>query len=82
MFTNGFNYFHFNKTYLADPHAPIQVKGIYLFSRFLENYNLNIILIIVPWLLSCIFLCLAKTAFKSNESWRNKLIRAAKICVL
>ena len=34
MFTNGFNYFHFNKTYFADPHAPIQAKVIYLFSRF------------------------------------------------
>lgn len=66
-FVNGFSYFSLSKGHLLDPHTPLPVKGIYLYSRLLENYNITFLLIIVPYLFSLVCLVLAKTAFKSDN---------------
>lgn len=79
-FVNGFSYFFLSKGHLLDPHTPLPVKGIFLYSRLLENYNITFLLIIIPYLVSLICLVLAKTAFKSQKKHSWQLIRVARIC--
>lgn len=64
LFVNGLNLFSFSKDHLLDPFTPIPVKGIGLYSRFLENFNLTLLLIFVPYLVSLVCLILARTVYK------------------
>lgn len=66
-FVNGFNFFSLSKGHLLDPHTPLSVKGIYLYSRFFENYNFTFLLIIVPYIVSIICFLLSNTVFKKDK---------------
>ena len=73
-FVNGFNYFHTSpKGYLKDVHSPLSVKGVSLYSRFAENYNLTFLLIVLPYLAALVCLILEKTVYRENESKQKKL---------
>lgn len=79
-FVNGFNYFSLSsKSHLKDIYTPLQVKGVSLFSRFTENYNITFALILIPYLISLICFILSKTAYKQDERKQHKALRMAKI---
>lgn len=61
-FVNGFNIFPFDKATLLISNVPTQMKGISMFSLFIQNYNFTFLLLFVP---SLIFYILAKTLFKN-----------------
>lgn len=50
---NGYNRINASH-YLQDQLTPIPPKGIYLYSRYLQNYNFTLILIIIPFIVSLI----------------------------
>lgn len=50
---NGYNKIA-STSHLADPNAPIQAKGLRLFSQFLYNYNFTFLFIVVPMVVSLI----------------------------
>jgi uncharacterized membrane protein (Fun14 family) len=77
-FVNGFNHFSLTKGHLMDPLTPLFVKGISLYSRFFENYNFTLLLIVAPFMVSLVCLILAKTVFRSNEDRQNRLLKNAK----
>lgn len=65
-FVNGFNYFSLTKNYLTDVNSPIQIKGIFLYSRFMENYNFTMLLILIPYLISLVCLILSVTLYSKD----------------
>lgn len=65
-FVNGFNHFSLTKGHLLDPLTPLYVKGVSLYSRFFENYNFTLLLIVLPFVVSAVCLILAKTVFRDN----------------
>ena len=65
-FVNGFSYFSLSKNYLKDTFSPLQAKGVFLYSRFTENYNFTLLLILLPYLLSLISYILSKTLYRKN----------------
>lgn len=64
LFANGYNSLHHN--HLQDQLTPIQPKGIQLFSRFTENFNFTLALVLIPVLVALVCFILSKTAFKNN----------------
>lgn len=62
---NGYN--SLNHNHLADQLTPTNPKGIFLFSRFTENFNFTLAIILVPLLIALISFILSKTALKDNE---------------
>jgi len=62
---NGYNSLQNNP--LSDPLIPNQVKGIQMFSQFVQNFNFTLALVFIPLLISLISFILSKTAFKSNK---------------
>jgi hypothetical protein len=72
-FVNGFNYFSLFKGHLRDSDTPLEVKGINLYSRFLENYNLTILLILTPFLVGLICLIISMAIQKSKKSTSHNL---------
>ena len=73
---NGYNLLSPND-YLEDPHTSEQPKGVYLFSRFMENYNLTGLLIGVPLVVALVAFILAKTALKSKAETLEKVRQRA-----
>jgi hypothetical protein len=65
QFANGYNSLH-SGTHLQDKLTPIQPKGIQLFSRFAENFNFTLALVLVPALSALVCFVLSKTALKNN----------------
>jgi hypothetical protein len=59
---NGYN--SLNHNHLADQFTPTKPKGIFLFSRFIENLNFTVAIILVPLLVALISFILSKTAMK------------------
>lgn len=78
-FVNGFSYFSLSKDHLKDAFSPLQVKGLCLYSRFTENYNFTLLLIILPNLASLVCFILAKTLYKSNEKKQTRTIKLARV---
>lgn len=73
---NGYN--SLNKSnYLQDPMTPISPKGIFLFSRFTENFNFTLAVVAIPLLVALVSFILSKTALKENE----KVLTVAKRAV-
>ena len=62
---NGYNSVSPNDI-LEDSLTPEQPKGVYLFSRFLENYNLTLLLVLIPLTVSLVAFALSKTALKNK----------------
>lgn len=62
---NGYN--SLSKNRLEDPLNPIQPKGIFLFSRFVENFNFTTAIILIPLIIALITFILSKTACKENK---------------
>lgn len=72
---NGYN--SLNSDPLKDQLTPISPKGIFLFSRFTENFNFTLAIIIIPLLVALIAFILSKTAMKQNQ----KVVQVAKKAV-
>lgn len=72
---NGYN--SLNHNHLADQLTPTNPKGIFLFSRFTENFNFTAAIILVPLLVALVAFILSKTALKENE----RVVRVAKKAV-
>ena len=70
-FVNGINYYQFVGNILKDPYITNEMKGISLYSRFFENYNLTMILLTIPYILGLLFFIAAKVNF--NKDYRLKL---------
>lgn len=64
-FINGYN--SLSNNHLADPLTPTSPKGIFMFSRFTENFNFTLAIILLPLLIALISFILSKTAFKNNQ---------------
>ena len=62
---NGYNSLGGN--HLADQLTPNQPKGIFLFSRFTENFNFTAAIVLIPLLVGLVAFILYKTAFKDSE---------------
>ena len=63
---NGYNDIS-PKEILQDSLTPEQPKGVYLFSLFLENYNLTLVLVLIPLTVALVAFILSKTVLKSKE---------------
>jgi hypothetical protein len=72
-FVNGFNYFSLFKGHLRDSDTPLEVKGINLYSRFLKNYNLTILLMLTPFLVGLICLIISMVIQKSKKITSHNL---------
>jgi hypothetical protein len=72
---NGYN--SLNNDHLKDQLTPTAPKGIFLFSRFTENFNFTLAIVLVPLLVALISFILSKTALKENE----KVVQVAKKAV-
>lgn len=72
QFVNGYN--SLNRNPLHDQLTPIQPRGIQLFSRFTENFNFTVAVIVIPALSALVCFILSKTAIKNNP----KLNQATK----
>lgn len=59
---NGYN--SLNSNHLKDPLTPTSPKGIFLFSRFAENFNFTAAIVLVPLLVALVSFILSKTALK------------------
>lgn len=57
--------FTLSKSYLLDTLIPIQIKGIYLQSRLVFNYNAMLLLIILSYIIAFIVYIVAKICCKS-----------------
>jgi hypothetical protein len=75
QFINGYN--KLGNNYLDDPLTPIPPKGIFMFSRFADNLNLTLIILLIPLLVALIAFILSKTIMKENE----RVIKVAKKAV-
>ncbi len=73
-FVNGYN--SLNNNHLEDQLSPNQPKGIFLFSRFAENFNFTAAIVVVPLLVALVAFVLSKTAFKNNEKVERVFQRA------
>ena len=68
---NGFNLFSLSRKHLLDAFTPVPVKGVGLYSRFLENFNLTLLLIFIPYLLSLVCFILSRTVYRHKEDKRQ-----------
>lgn len=78
QFVNGYNYHYLSKGHLFDQLAPVQVKGMYMYSYFLQNYNLTVILVLLPLLMSLICLVLQKTFYKNDKPKKLKVKKVGR----
>ena len=63
---NGYNSL-FSASIADDPYVPYQPKGILMFSQFGYNFNITIVLVLLPLLSGLIVLLLYKVAFKDKK---------------
>lgn len=63
---NGYNSL-FSASIADDPYVPYQPKGILMFSQFGYNFNITIVLVLLPLLSGLIVLLLYKVAFKEKK---------------
>lgn len=73
-FVNGYN--SLNKNHLNDTLTPIPPKGIFLFSRFLDNFNFTAAIIVIPLFVALIAFILSKTVCKDSERMSKVAKRA------
>ena len=62
---NGYNSLN-QSNYLEDPLTPTSPKGIFLYSRFTENFNFTLAIVLIPLLVALVCFILSKTALKEN----------------
>ena len=62
---NGYNSLN-QSNYLEDPLTPTSPKGIFLYSRFTENFNFTLAIVLIPLLVGLVCFILSKTALKEN----------------
>ena len=74
---NGYNSLSKSENYLQDTLTPTAPKGIFLYSRFTENFNFTLAIVVVPLLVALVSFILSKTALKDNE----KVVNVAKKAV-
>jgi hypothetical protein len=72
ILTNGFNKIDDNDPFM-DFNSSMSVKGMEMFSRFLENYNIASFTIILPLLVGFIMFILSKTALKNKAETLQKM---------
>lgn len=63
---NGYNSL-FSASIADDHYVPYQPKGILMFSQFGYNFNITIVLVLLPLLSGLIVLLLYKVAFKEKK---------------
>jgi hypothetical protein len=81
-FVNGFNYFTLSGNSMKNALIPKEMVGVQLFSRYWKNYNLTLLLILIPLIIGFITYILSKTAFKKKNKIAMKLktISLKSIC--
>lgn len=62
---------------MEDSLVPDQPRGIFLYARFLENYNITSVLIFIPLLVGLVVMILSKTALKSKAETLEKVWKRA-----
>lgn len=73
-FVSGYNSLGTNP--LLDRFTPTQARGIFLFTRFTENFNFTTLIILIPLLVSLISLVLWKTLLKNNLKFKKVFKRS------
>ena len=68
-FVNGYNSLGGN--HLEDQITTTQPKGIFLFSRFTENFNFTVAIVLIPLITALVAFILHKTAFKDSQKTLN-----------
>lgn len=64
--TSNTNIYNTNNNYIYDKNTSQHIHGLSLYSRFIYNYNIIAVLLIVPFVVSIILLVVAKTVYNSN----------------
>jgi hypothetical protein len=77
-FVNGFSYYSLTKDHLIDPHTPNKIKSLRFYSRFMENYNLTFLLILIPYFASFVCYIISKICFKNNLRLKNRINKTSK----
>lgn len=77
-FVNGFNFFSLSRKHLLDKFTPTQIKGMLLYSRFVENYNFTFALTFVPYLIGLVLFILSRTYHRHNNGKKQRMVKMAK----
>lgn len=64
--TSNTNNYNINNNYIYDNNTSQHIHGLSLYSRFIYNYNIVAVLIILPFIISIILLVVAKTVYANN----------------